>query len=249
MPLNIGTILTFIPTNVFRPLKKLLKPDKVVTSDGPFLLSTKYTPALLVVMLCLSLANQFVRNVEIDCSAVSAGQGMTGWHALGGDNGLNDYCWNHDTFLVAKALEPEMQDEVAYPGVMRYKRGKDQLIKQSYYKQVWLILGKLAVLAFIPYFMWKGTGKSRLRSLLLEEGEIETEGEEERSEEEVRVAVFVDMLGFNGGFALFFLTCKILATLTPVLTWLYLQWFLGPRYRYYGWDVVVSLPQNNFRSL
>lgn len=59
-------------------------------------------------MMCLSFANQFVRNIEIDCSyggstgAQTRGGGGYGGQQAGGDTELNDFCWNHDTFLVAK---------------------------------------------------------------------------------------------------------------------------------------------------
>jgi hypothetical protein len=161
MPLTISSVLGFIPTNLWRSLKKFVTRETLTVFDIPFKLSTKYTPALLIVMMCLSFANQFVRNVEIDCTygGSLSGGGSTnrhqGYQQGGGDSELNDFCWNHHTFLVARALTPNMRGMVTYPGVSGYDRGKDALVRQRYYKQVWLGLGKMAVLAFLPYFLWR----------------------------------------------------------------------------------------------
>lgn len=244
MPLNIASVLSFIPTNIWRQLKKFVTRDTLVVFDVPFKLSTKYTPALLVVMMCLAFANQFVRNIEIDCSygGSTAAGGRGGSYSSGGGGGgdteLNDYCWNHDTFLVARALDAEMRGRVTYPGVSGYDRGKDAIIRQRYYKQVWLIIGKLAILAFLPYFLWKLRGTEKMRGL------IEVQETDENTEEEVRVTYFLETLGFNDGFALYYLSCKILAAATPILMWVYLNGFMGKQYRFYGWDVTVSLLDN-----
>jgi hypothetical protein len=238
MPLNIASVLSFIPTNLWRQLKKFVTRESLIVFDVPFKLSTKYTPALLVVMMCLSFANQFVRNIEIDCSygGSTGAQGRSGGYggqSGGGDTELNDFCWNHDTFLVAKALKPDMRGYVTYPGVSGYDRGKDPVVRQRYYKQVWLILGKMAILAFLPYFLWKLRGAEKLRSLI---DVVETD---ENTEDEVRVTYFLETLGFNDGFALYYLACKMLAGITPILTWIYLTGFMGRTYKVYGWDVLV----------
>lgn len=67
MPVTLTSVLGFIPNALWAPLKKFITKDGVVTFDLAFKISTKYTPALLIVGVCLSFANQFVRNLEIDC--------------------------------------------------------------------------------------------------------------------------------------------------------------------------------------
>lgn len=162
---NLATVLTLVPQGLWKTLKKFVKRDKIVIADTPFLICTKYTPALIVVMLCVSFANQFVRNVEIDCttSATAGGAGRPGYAGGGSqvDNELNNYCWNYETFLVAKALLPSMRGKVTYPGVYGYSKGEDVLIRQRYYKYVWLILVQLGVIAFLPYFLWKVSPRGR----------------------------------------------------------------------------------------
>lgn len=241
MPLTIASVLGFIPTNLWRSLKKFVTRDTLIVFDTAFKLSTKYTPGLLMVMMCLSFANQFVRNIEIDCaygsstsSSSSATRGGYNQQGTGGDTELNDFCWNHDTFLVAKALRPESRSYVTYPGVSGYDRGKDTLIRQRYYKQVWLILGKMCVLCFLPYFFWKLRGFAKIRGL------VEVTETEDATEDEVRVTYYLETLGFNGGFAVSYLVCKILATVTMALMWIYLTGFMGRQYKLYGVDVLVS---------
>lgn len=118
---NIAAIISIIPTNIWRSLKKFVTKDGIIVFDTAFKLSTKYTPALLIVMMCLSFANQFVRSVEIDCTTSSSGNSAGRSSSFGGgssgDNELNNYCWNYETFLVAKALQPSMRGRVTYPGV------------------------------------------------------------------------------------------------------------------------------------
>lgn len=87
MPLTIASVLGFIPTNIWRPLKKFITKDGIIVFDVPFKLSTKYTPALLLVMMCLSFANQFVRNVEIECTSSSGGGAAAGGRSGGGGYG------------------------------------------------------------------------------------------------------------------------------------------------------------------
>lgn len=55
----------------------------------------------------------------------------------------------------------------------------------------------------------------------------------------MRVTYFLETLGFNEGFALYYLACKMLAGITPILTWVYLTGFMGRTYKVYGWDVLV----------
>lgn len=57
-------------------------------------------------------------------------------------------------------------------------------------------------------------------------------------EDEERLSNFLETIGFNDGFAWYYLACKILATLSPFCQWYYLCGFLGHRYKYYGLDVV-----------
>jgi hypothetical protein len=78
MPLTVASVIGFIPLNIWRPLKKFLTKEELVICDLPFKISTKYTPALLIVLMCLSFANQFVRNVEIDCTSGGGGGGGGG---------------------------------------------------------------------------------------------------------------------------------------------------------------------------
>src|SRR5438105_3306711 len=101
---TIAAVLSFIPTNIWGMIKKFVKTEKTCTFDTPFKLSTKYTPALFVIMMCLSFANQFFRNVEIDCTSstdMPAAGGTRGGYGGGSETELNNYCWNYETFLVA----------------------------------------------------------------------------------------------------------------------------------------------------
>lgn len=153
---TLATVLNIIPGGIFVQLQKFLSREKVIVTDIPFKLSTKYTPALLIVMICFSFANQFVRNVEIDCTATSSSGGNRGGFGGGaGETELNNYCWNYETFLVAKALQPSWRGRVTYPGVHGYDKGQDELVRQRYYKYVWLVLTKMAVFSFLPLFLWK----------------------------------------------------------------------------------------------
>lgn len=158
MPLSIATVFSVIPVNLWRSVKKFATKDRTVVFDLPFKMSTKYTPALSIVMLCFSFANQFVRNIELDCSTNGFGGKVStqkGYGTTEISNELNDFCWNHETFLVAKALEPSMRGIVTYPGVSGYYRGIDEVLPQRYYKYVWLIFCQIGVIAFLPYFFWK----------------------------------------------------------------------------------------------
>lgn len=156
MPLTIASVFNFVPVDLWRRIKKFVTKDELVIFDLPFKMSTKYTPALLLIFMCLSFANQFVRNIELDCSTNGVMKGAQNGYGNGDtDKGLNDFCWNHETFLVARALLPQMRGSVTYPGISRYDRDTDELIRQRYYKYVWLIFGQLMVIAFLPYFFWK----------------------------------------------------------------------------------------------
>lgn len=161
MPLTIASVFNFVPINVWKSLKKFVTKDQTVVFDLSFKMSTKYTSGLLIVLMCLSFANEFVRNVEISCSTNGfGGKAKTNGYTTNNDDEkeLNDFCWNYETFLVVKALEPNMRSMVTYPGVSGYNRGTDELLRQRYYKYVWLILGKLTVITFLPYFFWKVSG-------------------------------------------------------------------------------------------
>ncbi|OXA44981.1 Innexin inx2 [Folsomia candida] len=243
-PLTTAAILTFIPNNIWSPLKKFLTRDGIITFDLAFKISTKYTPALLTVGICLSFANQFVRNLEIDCvtNVDDGGGGGGGGNRRGGGvsvggsviSDLNDYCWNHDTFLVVKALEPEMRGEVSYPGVSGYRKDRDAVIRQRYYKFVWMILAKMAVFSFLPYFFWKARGVTKLKPLL---DVSSSPGDIDITEHDIRVKYFLETAGFNDSFAVYYFFCKIFATLTPVAEYFYLSGIIGLPYRYYGVSV------------
>ncbi|KAJ6639242.1 Innexin inx2 [Pseudolycoriella hygida] len=234
MPLTIASVLNFIPANIWRPLKKFVTQDKTVVFDLCFKMSTKYTPALLTALMCLSFANQFVRNIELDCSTngVLKGTHGHGFDSSDTDKGLNDFCWNHETFLVVKALDPRMRGIVTYPGVSGYDKDADELLRQRYYKYVWIIFGKLAVIAFAPYFFWKGRGVRKIKPLVAITDSLDY------SEEDQRLTYYLETVGMNESFSWFYVFCKTLATFTPVAQWYLLCGFIGKRFRLYGYDVL-----------
>ncbi|KAG4068298.1 hypothetical protein HA402_007818 [Bradysia odoriphaga] len=234
MPLTIASVFNFIPTNIWRPLKKFVTKDQTVVFDLPFKMSTKYTPGLLIVMMCLSFANQFVRNIELDCSTngVLKGTHGHGFDSSDTDKGLNDFCWNHETFLVVKSLDPHMRRAVTYPGVSGYDRGKDEVLRQRYYKYVWVIFGQLCVIAFLPYFFWKARGIKKIKPLVAITDSVDY------SEEDQRLTYFLETVGLNESFAWFYVGCKIFGALSPLGQWYYLCGFIGRRFKYYGYEVI-----------
>ena len=192
--------------------------------------------------MCLSFAHQFFRNVEIDCTSStdtpsSGSSGRGGGYGGGMESELNNYCWNYETFLVAKALEPRMRGKVTYPGIWSYVRGEDELVKQKYYKYLWFGLCKIAIVAFIPLFLWKLKGIGDKIKSLTEVGHHPTEDEQDAT----RAAYFIETVGFNQGLAGYYFFCKVLAVLTPVFNWLYLSGFIGKQFRYYGIEVLMFI--------
>lgn len=149
MPLTVESVTNFIPTKIWRSLKKFATKDETVVFDLPFKMSTKYTIGLLLVLMCLSFGNQVFRDIELDC----APETNKGSHDT--DMQLTDYCWNYETFLVVKALQSQMRQSVTYPGVSAYDKKCDDVLSQRYYKYVWIIFCQLAVISFLPYFFWK----------------------------------------------------------------------------------------------
>lgn len=224
-------------------IKKFVKQESTVTFDTPFKIATKYTPALFVIAMCLSFANQFLRNIEIDCSysgsnelSSSSGGGRGGYGSSSSvDSDLNNYCWNFETFLVKKALDPSMRGKVTYPGIWSYVRAEDELIKQKYYKYLWFGLAKIAAVAFAPLFIWKLKGFASTLKSLTDVGSNNLPDDEVDSR---RAEYFIETIGFNNGLALYYIFCKTLACLTPIFNLMILTGFIGKLYRFYGYEVM-----------
>lgn len=153
---GIQTIISIIPTQIWTQLKKFITKEKLIIVDPVFKITSKYTVAVLVIMICLSFANQFVRNVEIDCTSTQMlGGSSSSYGSSSSSSDLNNFCWNHETFLVAKALQPSYRGVVTYPGVSGYNPDRDELIRQRYYKLVWMVLVMCTICAYFPFFLWK----------------------------------------------------------------------------------------------
>lgn len=142
-------------------LKKwVFENGKTVVCDKIFEFGFKYSVFQLVIMMALSCANQFVRDIDISCDAndasSSSSYSSSNWGSSSGgtsvSSNLNDFCWNHETFLAEKALHPSMRGQVTYPGVSQYLDDRDTAIRQRYYKLVWFILALCVVFSLIPYF-------------------------------------------------------------------------------------------------
>ncbi|XP_021953351.2 innexin shaking-B [Folsomia candida] len=126
-----------------------------------------------------------------------------------------------------------MQGEVSYPGVSGYRKDRDGVIRQRYYKIVWMILVKLAIFSFLPYFFWRARGVTKIKPLL----DVSSDVTEDITEHEIRVKFFLESVGFNDTFGIYYIFCKLFATLTPVGEYVYLCGVIGPRYRYFGVQV------------
>jgi len=164
---------------------------------------------------------------------VSSGRG--GYYGGGSESELNNYCWNYGTFLVAKALEPNMRWKANYPGIWNHSRGEDELVKQGYYNKIWVGLAIIGSVAYLPLLLWKFTGAGDKIKFLAEVSDQLTQDEKDSA----RVANFTEIVGLNQGLSASYLFCKVLALLTPTFHFHYLSVFIGKRFRFYGADVLM----------
>lgn len=110
-------------------------------ADLPFKISTKYTMHLIFLLMCASAT------IEINCKGADP--------SIPEMANINDHCLNVGTFLVQKALQPNMSMKVQYPGVSQYVKQLDPVIRQIYYKQIHVIYAVLVALAIVPYLLWQ----------------------------------------------------------------------------------------------
>ena len=150
--MNLKALTNIVSDDIWQNFKAWFLKKHKVKFDDIFLVATKYTAAFLAVMLIVSFSNQFVRDKEISCFAELPKETAKAWDNKGP---YDDYCWNHETFLVSKGLLPSMKGVVGYPGVINYDRYKDETITQRYYNVVWLMIIACMCISYSPYFLLK----------------------------------------------------------------------------------------------
>lgn len=80
---------------------------------------------IFLTMMYLYVTNQFIRDVELNCSA----------HALPSQEAtstakstINNYCCNQHTFIGIHAFQSDTRDIETQPGIFNYKIGRDELV-------------------------------------------------------------------------------------------------------------------------
>lgn len=129
---------TFFDRELLDNVTKFVFGEHVV-ADRIFKFGTKYT---IFILVSIAMVSQIFQN-NMNC--LGAGEKIN----------VDEHCENVGTFLVKKALQAEMENEVIYPGVSPYEKGKDEVLVQRYYKKFPLIYAVLIGIAMIPYFLWK----------------------------------------------------------------------------------------------
>lgn len=125
----------FTNLNLWTKLKDVLFGQHVI-ADKAFKFTTKYSVFMLFFLMCATF------NAGLKCDG-------------SGKNNYEEYCLNKGTFLVVKALTPEMKGKVLYPGVCLYDRERDEILQQQYYKQLPTIYASLIAIAIVPSLLWK----------------------------------------------------------------------------------------------
>jgi Innexin len=128
--------------------KRLFKSETLTITDTTFTITSKYSAGLLAMMVSLSCANQFFRDIDISCKGTVS------------PFNLDDFCWNQETYIVERGLWPANRGDVSYPGVIvqsTVDRKTDVEINQRYYKFVWLGLSVCMLFAYAPRILWKAS--------------------------------------------------------------------------------------------
>lgn len=146
-PAAVYGILNMFPTEIINFLKRFVTKKEIIVFDGSFKIATKYTPAVIIILLCICITNEWSSYKDIICHSTMS--------TKFNEETLEDYCWSHETFLVKKYLTPESKGTVSHPGVGGFDPARDNIIRQGYYNHLWLIHGVIGIANFIPYFIWK----------------------------------------------------------------------------------------------
>jgi hypothetical protein len=77
---------------------------------------------------------------------------------------------------------------------------------------------------------------------------LDTNANLDDSETDQRVSYFVETIGFNNGFASFYLGCKLFAMMTPVLEFYFLCAVPGYLFKTYGLDVITAFTSDSWPS-
>ncbi len=214
MTFNIGCIFSYIPRYIWKPLKALLW-DETVGQDITFKLVTKYTFAVAVVLMCVSVSTEIK---QIDCRS-------NGFNNDAGpkDKHFDDFCWNQYTFLVVKSIEPDIAKYVIAPGVSSYDRNSDDILIQRYYKHVWSIFLVAAFIAAAPYYIMHMKAVKKIEPYL-----------------DSNLIEFVYTSGGHQSFANYYTICKCLATAAPLLQIAMFCATIDSRMMFYGIDLTTG---------
>jgi len=146
-----GNYLTLLSNFLFRYKGKLPR-------EPVMILNCHFSLVLLTIFTAASFGNEVTRNVDISCYAnlhsgpLNSDPNQSVEERL---KMLNDYCWNHEVFLVEKALNASLRGAIPFPGIMEYDRRSDAVRTQRYYKYAWLGLVLCGVVAWLPLLPWQ----------------------------------------------------------------------------------------------
>lgn len=130
--------------------KNYVSKESTVNVTLPFKLLTNYTSVVLVLVSSIITGSDYFTE-NIDCTKVSQLYDTSYYD----NEWANWYCFQHETFLVVKAFDPNIRNQIMYPGVSAYKRGIDELFWLNYYNKLWMLLATWSLISYIPYMFFK----------------------------------------------------------------------------------------------
>lgn len=141
--------------DLFVPLKKYAKPQKIFIDNAVFRLHYRVTVAVLIGLSILVSSRQFFGD-PISCIVDTIPKDV-----------MDTYCWIHSTFTLLNR-SGEIGKDVVYPGVANQDHEGEEVKYHRYYQWVCFALTLQALLFYVPRYLWKNWESGRLKMLTCE---------------------------------------------------------------------------------
>jgi len=213
--------------NVFGPLTKYLKLDRVTIDNNVFRLHYKVSLMILICGCILTTSRQYIGD-PIDCISDGVPGGI-----------MDTYCWIHSTFSIPSKWVGKQGMDNAHPGVAPINaEGEPKYHK--YYQWVCFVLFFQAILFYIPRYIWKYNEGGRLAMLVSDMREPIIVIDKNMRSDRLRIIThyFKQNQGKHFLYAAKFFACEFLNLINVVGQMYFVDRFLGYEFSTYGMDAI-----------
>eukprot|EP00092_Neocalanus_flemingeri_P075251 GFUD01093199.1.p1 GENE.GFUD01093199.1~~GFUD01093199.1.p1 ORF type:complete len:449 (+),score=85.56 GFUD01093199.1:92-1348(+) len=223
--------------NLFEPLRKLCRQEKVAIDNGVFRLHYKGTVILLILFSAMLTAKQYFGD-PIDCLVQGVPASI-----------VNTYCWVHGTFTLRRfdhvkvrsptAAENSYFDKmghrgIVHPGIETSDPTKNQKIYHIFYQWVGFIIFLQAILFYLPRHLWKTLEEGRIKFCTKDMKEMVLDDDVRLKRVDRLNLDYSKFKGKNNHYAAKFFFCEIINLMNVIFQIFYINKFIGGKFLDYG---------------